>query len=393
MAISIFNIILIFLLFTNALFLVVLSYTNHFKKRKITKYPFISFIVPSYNDSKTIEKSIRGVFDSYDKSNFELFVINDCSKDNTLDILNEIKKKYPIKIINNLKNLGKSQSINNTFSKTKGEIIFIVDSDIVINKIVVDDMISRFNNNPKIGGLSARYESVNKGFLSSMINLQNNLMVVFNTAHNYSSNISMAGGCSAIKRNVFEEVGMLSTNVISEDSDIAMKINEQGYKVEQTLYAVQVYEVTTLKSLYKQQFRWTSGYFQCFFKHWKTYFKNPIFDLFFTIGILSIIASILSYVITRPIIFNFPYHVFVFYSQRFSLTNLFIGFVIYPLFSIPNLLWGIKKWEREYWHFLLIYPFSLIYLPFWIFMIILGFFVGSYKYFTLKEHDVGWKEG
>jgi len=391
MNISIFNVLLALILLINALFLLFLAYNSHFKKRKISYYPFISFIIPTYNDSQLIEKTIKGIYDSYDKSKFEIFIINDCSKDNTEEVLLKSKKLYTFNLINNKTNLGKCKSINNVVPLTKGEILFIVDSDVVLKRSAVDDLIARFNSNPRVAAVSARYEATNKSFFTSLQDLYYNFLALIQAAHNHYSSYNLFGGSMAIRKNAFLEVGMLSLNSITEDTDLALKLNEKGYKVEQSLFSVETFAPITFITFYKQQLRWNSGGTQNFLKHYKTFFKNPIFDIFFIFGIFALLLTILSYVIIKPVIFNFPYHVFIFYSEKLTLFNIILSLLIYPLFSIPYLLWGIKKWGREFWHFLLIYPFSLVYLPFLFIVIIHGIIIGVYKFYNLKENDVGWK--
>jgi len=59
-----------------------------------------SVIIPAYNASNEIEKSIESVL-KQGYNNYELIIVNDCSTDNT----KEIVKKYPsIKLVNNERN-------------------------------------------------------------------------------------------------------------------------------------------------------------------------------------------------------------------------------------------------------------------------------------------------
>lgn len=163
------------------------------KKRKLTKYPFISFIIPSYNDAKMIEGTIKSIYDNYPNNKFELFAINDNSTDNTAEILNKLKSKYKISVITNKKNIGKSNSINNVSGKAKGDIIFIVDSDVHVNKDAFYDLLARFEYNKKLGGASCRYKPLNEGdnFLTLMQGIEYNMLSFIQGAYNIFSTISM----------------------------------------------------------------------------------------------------------------------------------------------------------------------------------------------------------
>jgi len=89
----------------------------------------ISVIIPIYNSEKYIGRCLRSLKrQSLNKKNYEIIIINDCSKDNSM---NEIKKYLDgnIKVIQNKKNLGLPASLNIGIKKAKGSLVVRVDSD------------------------------------------------------------------------------------------------------------------------------------------------------------------------------------------------------------------------------------------------------------------------
>jgi len=90
---------------------------------------FISVIIPVFNSQKYIGRCLRSLKNqSLNKKNYEIIVVNDFSKDNSL---NEILKQKTniIKVINNEKNLGLPASLNIGLKLAKGSFIVRVDSD------------------------------------------------------------------------------------------------------------------------------------------------------------------------------------------------------------------------------------------------------------------------
>jgi glycosyltransferase involved in cell wall biosynthesis len=83
--------------------------------------PIISIVLPTYNGSKYIRKSIEScLLQSF--TNFELIVVNDCSTDDTLSIVQEYAKEdVRIRIINNEFNKKLPLSLNAGFEKAKGQ--------------------------------------------------------------------------------------------------------------------------------------------------------------------------------------------------------------------------------------------------------------------------------
>ena len=88
----------------------------------------VSIIMPSYNTAPFIEKSIRSVLaQSY--TNWELIIVDDCSKDNTDVVVEPYLKDVRIKLSKNEKNSGAAVSRNRALREAKGKWIAFLDSD------------------------------------------------------------------------------------------------------------------------------------------------------------------------------------------------------------------------------------------------------------------------
>ena len=91
----------------------------------------ISCIIPCLNSEKYIKKNIitiNKIFKKYEKK-FEIILIDDFSKDKTLEIIKSLRSNK-VKIIKNNKNLGKSSSIIKGVKKSAFNKVIFVDSDL-----------------------------------------------------------------------------------------------------------------------------------------------------------------------------------------------------------------------------------------------------------------------
>ena len=89
----------------------------------------ITVIIPCYNIENYIEKCIESI-EKQTYKNIEIIVVDDGSKDKTVEILNNLQKKYSnIKVYQNSKNRGAAYARNFAIKKAKGEYIGFVDSD------------------------------------------------------------------------------------------------------------------------------------------------------------------------------------------------------------------------------------------------------------------------
>lgn len=100
----------------------------------------ISVIVPIYNAEKFLPRCIESILDQTFK-NFELLLINDGSKDSSLDICKKYLEKFPDKIrVFNNKNMGCSITRNFGIEKSQGKYLLFIDSDDWIEKDMLENM-------------------------------------------------------------------------------------------------------------------------------------------------------------------------------------------------------------------------------------------------------------
>ncbi len=101
------------------------------EKRLSASEPFLSIIIPVYNEEKRIN-NLDKVLDFYDHFSFswEVVVVNDGSRDSTLDRLQKWALREEIKILSYDRNRGKGYAIKHGMMKAKGEHRLFMDIDL-----------------------------------------------------------------------------------------------------------------------------------------------------------------------------------------------------------------------------------------------------------------------
>ena len=99
----------------------------------IPESTLLSVVVPVYNESKTLEKLVQRVIDV--PISKEIILIDDGSKDNSLEIANEIVDRLSneqncIRLLQHEKNQGKGAAITTGFMSAKGDIVVVQDADL-----------------------------------------------------------------------------------------------------------------------------------------------------------------------------------------------------------------------------------------------------------------------
>lgn len=92
-------------------------------------YGKVSIIMPNYNCGMFLKETINSVINQT-YSNWELWVVDDCSTDNSVDIIKDIcATDGRIKLLVNEKNSGAAASRNRAMREATGEWIAFLDSD------------------------------------------------------------------------------------------------------------------------------------------------------------------------------------------------------------------------------------------------------------------------
>lgn len=110
---------------------------NNFEEVKIpslSKKPLLSIVIPSYNVGKFIRHGVFSLLQSKYIDKLEIIVVNDGSKDNTVDVVKEMLKEYcdcknPALILVDKPNGGHGSTINKGIEIATGKYFKLMDGD------------------------------------------------------------------------------------------------------------------------------------------------------------------------------------------------------------------------------------------------------------------------
>ena len=93
----------------------------------------LSIIIPCYNEKNTIGiilKKIIQNLNNYKFLNYEILIVDDCSKDGTIQILKQLENDKKIVIHFHDRNLGKGAATHTALKHMTGEVVIIQDADL-----------------------------------------------------------------------------------------------------------------------------------------------------------------------------------------------------------------------------------------------------------------------
>jgi len=110
----------------------------------------VSIIIPVYNGEKFIKETIESCLNQTFLDSLEILIIDDCSKDNSMQIIKQFDSSGHIKIIQNIDNLGLMKSNNKAVLRARGKyLLFLGHDDCLVNNHV-EVMIKESNDQTAI---------------------------------------------------------------------------------------------------------------------------------------------------------------------------------------------------------------------------------------------------
>ena len=105
----------------------------------------LSIIIPAYNEEAFIAKVLEKVFSIPSSIDKEVIVVDDGSRDGTLEILESLKLKYNFKLISHENNLGKGAAIKSGIREAQGTHTIIQDADLEYDPQEIPKLLKEMN--------------------------------------------------------------------------------------------------------------------------------------------------------------------------------------------------------------------------------------------------------
>jgi cellulose synthase/poly-beta-1,6-N-acetylglucosamine synthase-like glycosyltransferase/peptidoglycan/xylan/chitin deacetylase (PgdA/CDA1 family)/spore germination protein YaaH len=237
--------------------------------------PFVSVIVPAYNEELVIKNTISSLLAS-DYESYEIIVVDDGSEDKTSDIVREnFSNNHRVKLFSAATG-GKATALNLGLKYAKGEIVVALDADTLFARQTIGALAHRFYD-PKMGAVAGnakvgnRINIVTRWQALEYITSQNMDRRAFASLNCITV---VPGAVGAWRRELIEKAGGFQADTLAEDQDLTLTIRRMGYRIGYEENAVAWTEAPDrLRMLARQRFRWAFGTLQCMRKHLDALFR------------------------------------------------------------------------------------------------------------------------
>jgi biofilm PGA synthesis N-glycosyltransferase PgaC len=335
--------------------------------------PFVSVIIPAHKEGETIGRTLEALL-GVDYPSYEVIVINDGSTDNTADVVRRYLDTGVVRLLDKTVNEGKAMGLNDAVPLCRGEIVVVLDADIVVTPGVLRALVPHFES-PRVGAVTGNPRVANRGTLlrnlqtlefASIVSVQRRAQRIWGRV------LTVSGAIAAFRKTALVDAGLFSPDMATEDIDMTWKLQRRFWDVRYEASAVVWMEVPpTLTELWKQRRRWARGLAQVLAKHRSVPFSwraRRLWPVFYE-GVLSIGWA----------------YTFLLLTAYWVLSHA-LGYAPYGSSPIPN-LWGMltatacltqlatgvlldRRYDRElakYFAFAVLYP-----LVYWMLMSVIS---------------------
>ncbi len=277
--------------------------------------PHVSVIVPAYNESKVIEKTIHSLLAQQYSGLLDVVVVDDGSPDGTGAIAQAAFVDEPRVTVFTKANGGKASALNFGIQRAAGEIVICLDADTVFESQTIAELVAPLRE-PTVGAVAGnakvgnRLNLVTRWQALEYVTSQN----VDRRAFDLLNCITVIpGAVGAWRRQAVIDMGGFTHDTLAEDQDATIEMRKRGWRIAYADRAIAWTEAPdTFASLLKQRFRWSFGTLQCAWKHKDTFLRrkygslgmiampntwlfqllftaiSPLADLIFLFSVLSI---------------------------------------------------------------------------------------------------------
>lgn len=199
--------------------------------------PFVSVIIPTLNEEKYIEQTLKSIKNQDYSGKCEVIVVDSKSTDKTV----EISKKYADKVVQ-IKKQGTALGKNIGAKAAKGEILIFLDADTILSKKWIKKAVQYFEN-PDVGMVTGMIRPREKNWkaMLTMIFWGNILPTI---TYMLGKGIHIGPSTFAVRKKLFKDLkGFDERKSLGEDCDFAFRV----YKNSKVVFEKSLKSYTSMR--------------------------------------------------------------------------------------------------------------------------------------------------
>lgn len=288
------------------------TYYKSYAKGGDLYVPEVSFLIPAWNESKTLGGTIESVFNLiYPKEKITIYIINDGSSDNTLEIAKSYEKNlHDIKVVVlDKKNGGKHTALNLALTYVTSELIICLDADSYVDEKALIIATQYFKDESVKGLASCMQIRDTPTWIHKIQRIEYLLSIFWKKSYSNIDAIQVVPGpFSIFRKSVFDELGNYRPAHNAEDLEMTMRMHKHNYRIVNA-HRAYVYTLgpDTLKGLIRQRVRWMRGFLDNAWDYREMFFQKKyghfgLFTLPIAVSLIFYVVFAITYAVYKSLI-------------------------------------------------------------------------------------------
>jgi len=229
-------------------------------------YPFLSIIVPAYNEAEVIASSLSSLLE-LKYPYYEIVAVDDGSTDGTYERMKQFEgNHYGVNVsVYRKENSGKADTLNYGIRRSKAQIVVCMDSDSRLTPEALRYAVYHFAD-PHVGAVAGNVKVINRHNIWTKLQALEyieGLNIVRNAQAFWRTVNTVPGPMGIFRREAIDSVGGYDSDTFAEDFDMTVKLLAHGWKIDYEPLAIAYTEAPEgLLDIIKQRYRWTRGVLQ-----------------------------------------------------------------------------------------------------------------------------------
>ncbi len=280
---------------------------NELVKKTLKSFPSVSIIVPCFNEEKTAAATVKSILNlKYPKGKLSVILVDDGSKDSTWRILSKFKNHPQVKLLRKL-NGGKHTAINLALESVNTDLAGCLDADSFVASEALNKIVPHFEDESVMAVTPAIKVHEPKNILQHIQKTEYSWSIFVRRMLSSMGALHVTPGPFSIFRTkVFQELGGYKYAHMTEDMEMAMRMQKHRYKIVNS-HGAHVYTVTpdNIKGLVKQRARWAYGFLNNALDYRELLLNRKYGNFGMFIMPIAIISMFTSFIMVSNVVLNF----------------------------------------------------------------------------------------
>ncbi|MBO4370479.1 MAG: glycosyltransferase family 2 protein [Paludibacteraceae bacterium] len=123
--------------------------------------PLVSVVIPCYNSAQSLPELVKRIDETLrPRGTYEIVCVNDCSRDNTMEVLTQLASEYSqLKVIDLVFNVGQFKALLCAMEHSRGETVVTIDDDLQHGPEDIPLLLDHLDAHPEMDVVIGAYES------------------------------------------------------------------------------------------------------------------------------------------------------------------------------------------------------------------------------------------